>query len=130
MAILIQTTGVHHLALRSADLARSRRFYAETLGFPLVLDADAAFVFLAGGTVVGVLAPDADAPAGDHSGAAGGGLDHLALATETDEEIARVARLLTEAGVENTGPKTDDATGKRYVAFTDPDGIWWELYRG
>ena len=30
MAIGIATTGIHHVALRSTDLARARRFYADT----------------------------------------------------------------------------------------------------
>ncbi|MBC7806480.1 MAG: VOC family protein [Akkermansiaceae bacterium] len=128
MSINIETTGVNHLALRSTDLPRSKRFYAETLGFPLVLDTEGAFVLLAGNTVVGVLAPETDTPGGDHFSSSRVGLDHLALAAASDEEIVRVAAALTVAGVPNTGVKTDAMTGKRYVAFDDPDGIIWELY--
>jgi catechol 2,3-dioxygenase-like lactoylglutathione lyase family enzyme len=29
---------VHHIALRATDLGRLRRFYGETLGFPIVLE--------------------------------------------------------------------------------------------
>jgi hypothetical protein len=35
---------------------------------------------------------------------------------------------LSEAGIENTGVKLDDALGKQYVAFKDPDRIAWEFY--
>ena len=30
--------------------------------------------------------------------------------------------------IENTGVKLDEALGKRYVAFKDPDRISWEFY--
>ncbi|MBC8134986.1 MAG: VOC family protein [Fibrella sp.] len=129
MPINIETTGMHHLALRSTDLPRSRKFYAETLGFPLVMDTDRAFVIVAGSSVVGVLAPEPDTMEGDRFSSSRVGIDHLALAAASDDEIIRVAAALTEAGVPNTGVKTDSMTGKQYVAFDDPDGIIWELYR-
>jgi glyoxylase I family protein len=33
--VLIHTTGIHHLRLTVTDLARSRQFYSEVLGFEL-----------------------------------------------------------------------------------------------
>ncbi len=47
---------------------------------------------------------------------------------QSKAELERVAKALTEAGIENTGVKTDKILGKRYVAFKDPDRISWELY--
>lgn len=129
MAIGIKTSGVHHLALRSTNFSLSKQFYTQILGFPVVMDTAEAFVFLAGSTVIGVLAPDTETPANDRFSSSRVGLDHLALAAADDAEILRVANALTEAGIENTGVKTDPATGKQYVAFSDPDGILWELYR-
>ncbi|MCY7377888.1 MAG: VOC family protein [Gemmatimonadaceae bacterium] len=35
MSVNLQTTGVHHVALRVSDLPRAKRFYTETLGFPV-----------------------------------------------------------------------------------------------
>ena len=51
------------------------------------------------------------------------GLDHVALACETEEELNRVANDLSAAGVENTGVKLDETLQKLYVAFKDPDRI-------
>jgi len=113
--------------LRSTNLARSRAFYLETLGFPAVATTDEAFIFLAGSTVIGVLAPDAPT-ANAPLESAEFGLDHIALGCDHVDEIARVASELTTAGVPNTGVKEDPATGKPYVAFDDPDGFIWELY--
>ncbi|MGI9040548.1 MAG: VOC family protein [Gemmatimonadales bacterium] len=54
MSIKPQTPGVHHVALRVSDVARAKRFYTETLGFPMLLDGPDLFLFAAGGTAFGV----------------------------------------------------------------------------
>lgn len=123
----IKTPGVHHIALRSGNLERSKRFYSETLGFPVLMD-EPIFIFLAGSTAIAVRGPEADSPQGDVFDPCRVGLDHIALACEDESELQRVASALSEAGVENTGVKTDEVLGKRYVAFKDPDRIAWELY--
>lgn len=127
-AIGIRTTGVHHVALRCTDLERAKRFYRDLLGFPIILEADGLFLFLAGSTAIGVRAPAQQTRTGDRFDPFRVGLDHVALACESEAELERVAAALTEAGVENTGVKLDEALGKQYVAFKDPDRIAWELY--
>ena len=128
MPIAIATTGVHHIALRSPDLARSRRFYADTLGFPIVLEAPGLFLFLAGSTAVAVRGPESQTPSGDVFSPFRTGLDHLALACADERELQRVAAALLSAGVDNTGIKVDPTLNRRYVAFKDPDRIAWEFY--
>ena len=128
VSIGFKTPGIHHVALRSADLARSRQFYAETLGFPMVLEVENLFIFLAGSTAVGVRGPEAATPKGETFNPFRVGLDHLALACSDEAELERVAAALSKAGVENTGVKLDPTLNKRYVAFKDPDRIAWEFY--
>lgn len=128
MAIDIQTPGVHHVALRVSDFDRAKRFYLDTLGFKAAMDVPNFFLFMAGNTAIAVRGPDAQTPAGDGFSPFRVGLDHLALACEADDELERVAARLAEAGIENTGVKTDEVLGKRYVAFKDPDRIAWEFY--
>ena len=128
MSINIKTPGVHHIALRSADYERSKKFYTETLGFQMLMEVPGLFLFLAGSTPFGVRKPDANSPDGDKFNPYRVGLDHVALACEDEAELERVAAALQEAGVENTGVKLDETLGKRYVAFKDPDRIAWELY--
>lgn len=128
MGININTAGIHHLALRSADFERSKHFYIETLGFKVALEAPNLFLFFAGATAFAVRGPEADTKDADVFSPFRVGLDHVALACDDESELARVAAALSEAGVENTGVKLDETLGKRYVAFKDPDRIAWELY--
>jgi glyoxylase I family protein len=126
--IAIRTPGVHHLALRVTDLERARRFYGALLGFPVVMETDNLFLFLAGSTAFGVRGPEPSTTDGDRFNPFRVGLDHVALACESDDELERVAAALQAAGVPNTGVRTDPALGRDYVAFKDPDGIAWEFY--
>jgi catechol 2,3-dioxygenase-like lactoylglutathione lyase family enzyme len=128
MSIDIKTPGIHHVALRSTDLARSKQFYAQLLGFPVILELENVFIFLAGSTPIAVRGPEAATPQGDFFSPFRVGLDHLALACTDDAELGRVAAALTAAGIQNTGAKLDTTLNKRYVAFKDPDGISLELY--
>lgn len=128
MAVSMQTPGVHHLALRSSDLARARKFYVDTLGFAPVLEADGIFIFLAGGTAIAVRGPSESTQQGGAFDPYRVGLDHVALTCTDEEELQRVAAALQAAGIENTDVKRDETLGKQYVAFKDPDRIAWEFY--
>ena len=128
MAIGVTTSGIHHIALRSTDLARSRHFYGHVLGFPVVLEAPGLFLFLAGATAVAVRGPEFQTPAGDVFNPFRAGLDHLALACADERELQRVADALAAGGVDSTGVKLDLTLNRRYVAFKDPDRIAWEFY--
>jgi catechol 2,3-dioxygenase-like lactoylglutathione lyase family enzyme len=118
MTIAPQTTGIHHLALRSTDLTRARDFYGRTLGLPIVLETWDSFAALAGGTLVVLRSPEPPRV----------GLDHVALACADEVELERVARALEAAEVPSTGIRFDAVLRRRYVAFKDPDGIAWEFY--
>jgi catechol 2,3-dioxygenase-like lactoylglutathione lyase family enzyme len=143
MSIAPQTTGVHHLTLRSSDLARARDFYGSTLGFPIVLETWDSFGTLAGSTLLVVRKSDTrtSAPStgsaasrassrgtGDRIDAICVGLDHVALGCADEAELVRVARALETALVPTTGLRFDEVLRRRYVAFRDPDGIAWEFY--
>ena len=125
--IAMQTSRVHHLAIRSSNLERAKRFYVETLGFELRFEAPHMFVFRAGVTRVGVRGPEEQTPAGDVFSPFRVGLDHVALACADAAELERVAGALTAAGIDNTGIKRS-RTGNKYVGFWDPDRIKWEFY--
>ena len=128
MNIEMKTAGVHHISLRSSDFLRSKHFYGETLGFPVILEKENLCIFLAGSTPVGVQGPNAATPEGDVFNPFRVGIDHLALACPDEAELKRVAEALSSAGIKNTGVKLDPLLNKQYVAFKDPDGIAWEYF--
>ena len=124
----IETTGLHHIALRVTELRASRHFYGTTLGFPVVLEGAGIFLFLAGRTAVAVRAADDQTPVADTFNPHRVGLDHLAIACSTEHELRQVTAALSLAGVPNTGIRVDPTLNREYVAFKDPDGIAWEYY--
>jgi catechol 2,3-dioxygenase-like lactoylglutathione lyase family enzyme len=128
LTIALQTTGVHHLTLRAADLARAHAFYGTTLGLPIVLETEDSFIALAGSTVLAVRGPAAGTPPGDRFDPYRVGLDHVALACASEAELERVSSGLDRAHVPSTGIRFDPVLQRRYVAFKDPDGIAWEFY--
>ncbi len=126
----IVTGAVHHLRLTVADVARSRAFYEEVLGFAFVTDLPAG-VFLSNGSLGLGIGPSPDparAPAGDRFDEARVGLDHLSFAVADRDELERARRLLDERGVPH-GEVTDlgAAFGLYVLAFRDPDNIQLEL---
>lgn len=127
MKIEPNTPGVHHIALRCTDMNFTKKFYQEILGFKLALDTPEIIGLLAGGVII--VFKKAKAAAGTEVfNPFNIGLDHIALACETEAELQRVAQGLADAGVENTGVKLDETLQKLYVAFKDPDRIQWEFY--
>lgn len=127
MAINPKTTGIHHLALRCTDFNVTKNFYQGVLGFTLALEIPELIGFVAGPFILVFKKANAESKT-DVFTPFNIGLDHIALACETEEELNRVASELTAAGVENTGVKTDETLQKLYVAFKDPDRIQWEFY--
>jgi glyoxylase I family protein len=120
---------VHHIAIICSDFDRSKRFYAEILGLPVLrqvfredraswkcdLDAGNAQIEL-------FSFPD---PPPRPSRPEACGLRHLAFAVDDlAAEIARLARL----GVEVEPVRTDPWTGRAFTFFADPDGLPLELY--
>jgi len=124
----IQTNGLSHLALRVTDLARAKRFYAETLGFPVVLEQGDIVLVNANGVLLGMRGGNPATAPGDRFDPYRVGIDHLALAVADPAALDGLARQLDAAGVRHNGVEDDPTTGGRYISFYDPDGIAWELY--
>jgi glyoxylase I family protein len=128
MSIQPKTKGLSHVALRTTDFARTKAFYNGLLGFPVAVDTAEVLGFMVGSVFIGFKQAAPTYPGGNVFTPFNVGLDHIAIACDTEAELHRVAEALQAAGVENTGIKTDTVMPKQYVAFKDPDRIQWEFY--
>lgn len=131
----MRITGVHHVTLISADLARTTAFYRDVLGLALareaVNDDDPGarhFWFStdagdppAAGTIISFLEYPAMAPGVQGTGAT----HHLALSVGTAEEVGAWRDYLRSRGIPTT--EVFDRGGLTSVYLRDPDGHILEI---
>lgn len=136
----IATTGLHHLRLTVTNLARSRAFYSEVLGFTVVAespgspddpavrtDPDQLYggcVFQAHGMFIG-LRPVADPT--DRFNSERVGLDHLSLSVPSRADLDQAAERLTARQIPHGEVRELPPFGIAILSFSDPDGIHLEL---
>jgi catechol 2,3-dioxygenase-like lactoylglutathione lyase family enzyme len=128
MTIKPQTPGIHHIAIRCMDMAVTKNFYQNIIGLPLAIDTPDLMIFAAGSVFVAFKPANPRDKNYSSFSPFEIGLDHIAMTCESEEELHRFAKGLSDAGVENTGVKLDETLQKLYVAFKDPDRIQWEFY--
>lgn len=137
---LISTTGLHHLRITVTDLARSRAFYEDVLGFevaaespgdpsdPAVRDDPAQLyggvVFATNGILFG-LRPVADVA--DAFVSTRVGLDHVSFAVATRAELDAAVDALEERGIHHGDVMEMAAFDIAILSFSDPDGVHLEL---
>ncbi|HEY9104013.1 VOC family protein [Chitinimonas sp.] len=111
------------------NLARSRHFYSEVLGWPLSPKSQAGVAFYQLNGFVLALYPAADLARDAGIGTAQAGAARVSLAHNVPER-EDVDRLLTELaarGATITRPAADAFWGGRTGYFADPDGYLWEV---
>ncbi|MGY6039945.1 SMU1112c/YaeR family gloxylase I-like metalloprotein [Aeromonas sp. AE23HZ002T15] len=122
--------GIHHVAIIASDYARSRHFYHEVLGLPIIAETlrearqswklDLA---LPDGSQLELFSFPAPPPRPSRPEACG--LRHLAFRVE---DLDRVIAHLQRHGIEVEEIRVDELTGRRFTFFADPDGLPLELY--
>lgn len=122
--------GIHHVAIIASDYARSRRFYHEVLGLPIIAETlrearqswklDLA---LPDGSQLELFSFPAPPPRPSRPEACG--LRHLAFRVT---DLERVISHLQGQGIEVEAVRVDELTGRRFTFFADPDGLPLELY--
>ncbi len=137
---LIDTTGLHHVRITVTDLARSRAFYSDVLGFQVAAESPGSpddpavredpnqlyggVVFATNGMLFG-LRPVADP--GDRFVSERVGLDHISFTVASRDDLAAARDRLDEHGVPHGEVIELPAFGIAILSFSDPDGVHLEL---
>lgn len=116
------------ITLGVSDLARSKRFYKDGLGFPEHEVSEGVVFLKTRGTWLALfpreeLAQDALTSADGH-GFRGFTLAHN---VRSKEEVAEVLRAAESAGAQIVKPAQDTFWGGHSGYFADPDGFLWEV---
>jgi catechol 2,3-dioxygenase-like lactoylglutathione lyase family enzyme len=120
--------GISELVLEVSDLERAERFYAGTLGLPVVerWPHRDAFWVLAGATRIGLWMPQVGL-----EGSRGGNHVHFALQIPPatfDERVTALRAAGHDAPVHEFGPLGSGSRPSRSVYVTDPDGHLVEFW--
>jgi catechol 2,3-dioxygenase-like lactoylglutathione lyase family enzyme len=127
VSALLKSTSIDAITMFSEDLERSKAFYADVFGLPVVFeDADSA-VFKFDNTVINLLkiaaAHGLIEPGTVASRESGSRCQFTIGVADVDAVCAELAR----RGVDLLNGPVDRPWGVRTASFTDPGGHIWEL---
>lgn len=122
--------GLHHVAVICSDYDRSRAFYVDVLGLPIVSethrperDSHKLDLLLPDGTQIELFSFPSPPPRPSYPEACG--LRHLAFEVlDLDHDV----RELVGRDIQVEPIRVDPLTGRRFTFFADPDGLPIELY--
>ncbi|MEH2411462.1 SMU1112c/YaeR family gloxylase I-like metalloprotein [Nostoc sp.] len=126
----MKTTGIHHVAIISSDYDRSKKFYVEVLGFPIIQETFRAErnsykLDLRVGENAQIELFSFPNPPQRFSSPEACGLRHIAFKVDDIEETVFY---LNSQGVETENIRIDEITGKKFTFFKDPDNLPLEIY--
>ena len=122
------TLGFHHVVLTVSDFRRSTDFYARAFKLRK-LSVDDNVQCLTDDRVLLCLQLAPHAPlSDDRFDEKRIGLDHLAFAVATREDLEDMVERLKRRGVDTAGIEFDPDGQSEYVCFRDPDNIQVEVY--
>lgn len=110
--------GIRHVALFSADLEASERFWVDVMGYTVEWRPDPDNVYLSAGTDnLALHRPAAPVRPGPDR------LDHIGLAVPRPEDVDAWADHLARHGATIVAPPKQHRDGSRSLYFRDPGGI-------
>lgn len=121
---------IHHVAIICSNYERSKKFYTEILGLPIIQETyrkerDSYKLDLAVGAQSQIELFSFPTPPPRLSYPEAAGLRHLAFAVSSVEETKKE---LESNDIKVEPVRIDELTGKRYTFFNDPDGLPIEIY--
>ncbi|WP_298914154.1 VOC family protein [uncultured Nostoc sp.] len=126
----MKTTGIHHVAIICSDYDRSKKFYVEVLGFPIIQEIFRAErnsykldLKVAENTQIELFSfPN---PPQRFSSPEACGLRHLAFKVD---DVEQTVFYLKSKGLKVEDIRIDEITGKKFTFFQDPDNLPLEIY--
>lgn len=112
--------GMRHIALKVADLARSKRFYQEMFGLDVVWEPDSRNSYLSSGCdniALHEVSRDFASEAAEKQ------LDHLGFLVESVERVKELEKKFIARGVRIVHPFKVHRDGSASFYCADPDGI-------
>ncbi|MEP7310943.1 MAG: VOC family protein [Pseudomonadota bacterium] len=127
---MIQISAIHHVAIIASDYDRSRHFYTEVLGLPVIAEhfreqRESYKLDLQVCTGVQIELFSFPSPPPRPSRPEACGLRHLAFRVS---DLSAAVRHLQGHDIAVEAIRVDEYTGKRFTFFPDPDGTPLELY--
>ncbi|MBW4630000.1 MAG: VOC family protein [Brasilonema octagenarum HA4186-MV1] len=126
----MRITRIHHIAVICSDYDRSKKFYTEILGFPIINETYRAQrnsykLDLKVGENNQIELFSFPNPPERSSNPEACGLRHLAFEVDDIEQMVSYLEL---KGVEVEDIRIDEITGKKFTFFKDPDNLPLEIY--
>ncbi|OUL32049.1 VOC family protein [Nostoc sp. 106C] len=126
----MKINNIHHIAIICSDYERSKKFYVEVLGFPIIQETfrdrrNSYKLDLQVGENTQIELFSFPNPPQRPSNPEACGLRHLAFAVDNIEQT--VIELQSQ-GIEVEDIRIDEITGKKFTFFKDPDGLPLEIY--
>ena len=126
---MVRLKELGHILVRVLDLERSKKFYAEVLGFH-ILEEDPAhggtFMALEGQSHCIDLFQVKDVALAERQTPGARGLGHIAFRVASEDDLREANATLKAHGVEIT--RTIDHVSQKSIYFNDPDGNTLEIY--
>ena len=125
----MKLTEIHHIAIITSDVERTKRFYVDLLGFEIMKENarpdkhDTKLDLRLGNAELEIFC--VQYPPKRVTDPEACGLRHLAFKVENIEEVVSE---LNDLGIPTEPIRRDDYTGKKMTFFRDPDGLPLELH--
>ena len=126
----MKINSIHHIAIICSDYERSKKFYVEVLGFPIIQETfrdrrNSYKLDLRVGENSQIELFSFPNPPQRPSTPEACGLRHLAFAVD---DIEQTVMDLQSQGIEVEDIRIDEITNKKFTFFKDPDNLPLEIY--